>query len=62
MVDQAKKNDFYRVPDQYEYDGITFPGMMIPKDMVDHIKNEYKFRDGDIIIATYPKSGNSLNI
>ena len=37
-------------------DGIVHPAM-VSQEQVDFVRNSFPFRDGDILLATYPKSG-----
>lgn len=43
------------IPGEHYYDGIWYPGN-IPKAALDKVK-QFQFRDTDVVLATYPKSG-----
>ena len=45
----------YKIPGEHIYDGIVF-GEIFPSKVLDEVKN-FVFREDDILIATYPKSG-----
>ena len=45
----------YKIPGEHIYDGIVF-GEIFPADVLDAVK-KFTFREDDILIATYPKSG-----
>ena len=47
----------YKIPGQYEYSsGLILQMPAYPPQSIDKIKN-FPFEEGDIVIATYPKSG-----
>ncbi len=46
----------YKTPGQHLYDGILLPGHFTAK-VYDRIRYEFKFDKDDLLIATFPKSG-----
>ena len=45
----------YKIPGEHIYDGIVF-GEIFPAEVLDAVK-KFTFKEDDILIATYPKSG-----
>ena len=39
------------------FEGIPFPTMGIPKEILEDIRNKFVVKEEDLIILTYPKSG-----
>ena len=50
----------HKVPAQFEYEGIRWPGMYFTAKMMDESR-KLKLTPEDIIVATYPKSGIGSN-
>ena len=46
----------HKVPAEFEYEGIRWPGMAFSVKMLDESR-KLKLTPEDIIVATYPKSG-----
>lgn len=50
----------FKIPGEYDYHGMTMSAAF-PADVLDKIK-ELVLNDDDVVIATYPKSGNYMSI
>ena len=55
MLNAFKMED-HKVPAEFEYEGIRWPGMAFSVKMLDESR-KLKLTPEDIIVATYPKSG-----
>ena len=56
-MSEANNKTFYEAPNQFVFDGIHFPGNNISNETLVKIKDEFAFRNDDILLATYAKSG-----
>ncbi len=55
------KESIFQVPDQFEYDGIKYSGKCTSIEALNKIKN-FKFRDNDVVLVGYPKSGTCMHL
>ncbi len=46
----------WKVPGEYFFDGVRLLGTLLTPESVQHAK-DFHFRQDDILVATYPKSG-----
>ena len=50
----------HKAPGQYVCDGVVLPGI-VSRDVLERMKQGFTFDDSDVIIASYPKSGEKKN-
>ena len=55
----ASRDNYYTVPGQHVVEGIAFPGVFTAA-AINAVK-DFEFRDDDVIIASYPKTGELLS-
>ena len=51
----ATRSEFH-LPGEFILDGITFQEAFT-EETLNYIKTKFTFRDGDVLLASYPKSG-----
>ena len=49
----------YRVPEQFDYEGVLQPGTMVTAKMIDKARS-MSLTPRDILVVTYPKTGKSF--
>ncbi len=60
VTKMSEKRQFHQIPGQYEFDGIIF-GRIIEPETLHRIKTSFIFKDDDLLLLTYPKSGKQVS-
>lgn len=58
-TEETKTEMLYEIPGQHQFEGVYYAGST-PDSLIEKIRDDFPFGQGDVLIATYPKSGWSI--